>query len=115
MSICLIFHMINVDIPYSYRFQPFKIAYFKNIRIGAGMVIVLASEIIISALYWSSALSWIVVVRDHRNNSPRVYMTFHLDTLFRFRVNQSLLFLLNAAYLAEKQPVLNCKFVMGVM
>ena len=46
MSICLIVPMIKVDIPYSYRFQPFKIVYFKNIRIGAGMVIVLASCLI---------------------------------------------------------------------
>ena len=32
-------------------------------------------------------------------------MSLHLDTLFRFRTNQSLLLLLNAACLAEKQQI----------
>ena len=32
-------------------------------------------------------------------------MLFHLDTLFWFRVNQSLLLLLNAACLLEKQQI----------
>ena len=32
-------------------------------------------------------------------------VSLHLDTLFWFRVNQSLLFLLNAAYLSEKQQI----------
>jgi hypothetical protein len=32
-------------------------------------------------------------------------MSLHLDTLFWFRANQSLLFLLNAACLAEKQQI----------
>jgi hypothetical protein len=32
-------------------------------------------------------------------------MSLHSDTLFRFRANQSLLFLLNAACLAEKQQI----------
>jgi hypothetical protein len=39
-------HMIKVDIPYSYRFQPLKIVYFKNICIGDGMAIELASCLI---------------------------------------------------------------------
>ena len=38
-------------------------------------------------------------------NSPRVDMSLHSDTLFWFRTNQSLLFLLNAACLAEKQQI----------
>jgi len=33
-------------------------------------------------------------------------MSLHSDTLFGFRANQSLLFLLNAACLAEKQQIL---------
>ena len=37
------------------------------------------------------------------NNSHWVDMSLHSDTLFWFRPNQSLLFLLNAAFLAEKQ------------
>jgi hypothetical protein len=32
-------------------------------------------------------------------------MSLHSDTLFWFRANQSLLFLLNAAFLAEKQQI----------
>jgi hypothetical protein len=39
------------------------------------------------------------------NNSQRVDMSLHLDTLFWFRANQSLLFLLNDAFLAEKQQI----------
>jgi hypothetical protein len=37
-------------------------------------------------------------------------MSLHSDTLFWFRANQSLLFLLNAVWLAEKQqiPILSC-------
>jgi hypothetical protein len=42
----------------------------------------------------------------HRNNSPRVDMSLHSDTLSRFRVNQSLLLFLNAACLSEKQQIL---------
>ena len=34
-------------------------------------------------------------------------MSPHSDTLTRFLANQSLLFLINAAYLAEKQPITN--------
>ena len=41
----------------------------------------------------------------HWNNSPRVDMSPHLDTLFWFRANQSLLFLLNAACFAEKHQI----------
>jgi hypothetical protein len=39
------------------------------------------------------------------NNSPRADMSLHSDTLFWFRANQSLLFLLNDACLAEKQQI----------
>jgi hypothetical protein len=34
-------------------------------------------------------------------------MSLHSNTLFRFRANHSLLFLLNAACLAEKQQISN--------
>jgi hypothetical protein len=44
-------------------------------------------------------------VLAHWNNSPRVDMSLHSDILFWFRANQSLLFLLNAAWLAEKQQI----------
>ena len=39
------------------------------------------------------------------NNSPRVDMSLHLDTLFWFRANHSLLFPLNAECLAEMQQI----------
>jgi hypothetical protein len=45
------------------------------------------------------------IVLAHWNNSPWVDMSFHSDTLLWFRANQSLLFLLNAACLAEKQQI----------
>jgi hypothetical protein len=38
-------------------------------------------------------LSWIFIVLAHWNNSPRIAMSLHSDTLFWFRANQSLLFL----------------------
>jgi hypothetical protein len=44
------------------------------------------------------------------NNSQWVDMSLHSDTLFWFRANQSLLFLLNAAFLAEKQQITNVIF-----
>ena len=50
-------------------------------------------------------LCCIFIVLAHWNNSPRVDMTLHSDTLFWFRANQSLLFLLNAVCLAEKQQI----------
>ena len=43
------------------------------------------------------------IVLAHWNNSLWVDMTLHSDTLFRFRANQPLLFLLHAACLVEKQ------------
>jgi hypothetical protein len=46
-----------------------------------------------------------LVVLFHWNNSPRVDMSLHSHTLFGFRANQSLLILLNAACLAEKQQI----------
>jgi len=52
-----------------------------------------------------SLLSWIYIVLAHWNNSPRVDMTPHSDTLSCLRANQSLLFLLNASCLAEKQQI----------
>jgi hypothetical protein len=53
----------------------------------------------------TSKMSWIYIVLSHWNNSPRVDMSLHSDTLFWFRANQSLLFLLNTAWLAEKQHI----------
>jgi hypothetical protein len=53
-----------------------------------------------STLYYTNMLSWIFIVLAHWNNSPLVDML-----LSRFQVNQSFLFLLNAACLAEKQQI----------
>ena len=47
----------------------------------------------------------LVIILAHWNNSPRVDMLRRSDTLSRFRANQSLLFLLFAACLAEKQSI----------
>ena len=50
-------------------------------------------------------VSWIFIVLDHWNSSPWVDMSLHSDILFWFWANQSLLLLLNAAYLVEKQQI----------
>ena len=57
-----------------------------------------------SALYQTNTLSWMCIVLSHCNNSPRIDMTLHSDTIFRFRAKQSFL-LLTAASLVEKQPI----------
>ena len=61
-----------------------------------------------STLYYTNTLSWIFIVLAHLNNSLWVDMSPH-DTLFWFRVNHSLLFLLNDACLVEKQQILILK------
>jgi hypothetical protein len=48
-------------------------------------------------------LNWIFILPAHWNNSPRVDMSLHSDTLSLFRANQSLLILLTAACLVEEQ------------
>ena len=53
-----------------------------------------------SVLYKTNTLSGILIELAHWNNSPWVDMSLHSDTLFWFRANQSLLFLLNAVFLA---------------
>ena len=45
------------------------------------------------------------IVLAHWSNNPQINMSPHLDTLSWFRANQSLLFLLNAVCLAEKQQI----------
>ena len=45
----------------------------------------------------------------HWNNSPWVDMSLHLDTLFWFRANKSLLLLLNVVCLVDTQQIHNCK------
>jgi hypothetical protein len=53
----------------------------------------------------SNMLSWIFIVLAHWNNSPWVDMSLHANTLSWFQAKQSLLFLLNAVCLAEKQQI----------
>ena len=52
-----------------------------------------------SAFYLTNTLSWIFIVPAWCNTSPQVDMSLHSGTLFWFRANQSLLFLLNVACL----------------
>ena len=52
-------------------------------------------------------LSWLFIVLAHWNNSPRIDMSLHSDTLFWFTANQSLLFLLSATCLEEKHQILS--------
>ena len=47
-------------------------------------------------------LIWFFIVLAQWNNSPRVNISLHLDTLFWFRANLSLFLLLDDACLAEK-------------
>ena len=59
-----------------------------------------------SALHKTNTLSLIFIVLGHRNNSQWIDKLPHSDTnLSRFRANQSLRLLLNAACLAEKQQM----------
>jgi hypothetical protein len=58
-----------------------------------------------SALFYSNTLSWIFIVLDHWNNGSRIDMSLHSNTLFWSSEPTSLLFLLNAACLAEKQQI----------
>ena len=68
---------------------------------------------IMSVLYQTNTLRWIVIVLDHWNNSLWVdmlvmmIMSHHSDILSRFKANQSLLFFIKATYLAEKQQLPN--------
>ena len=65
------------------------------------------SEMMIrSALFQTNKLSWIFIALAHWNNSLRINMSPYSDTLFWFWANQSLLLLLNAACLVEKQQIL---------
>jgi hypothetical protein len=53
-----------------------------------------------SALFQTNKLGWFVIALVHCNNSLRVDMSLHSDTLIWFRANQSLFLLLHAAWLA---------------
>ena len=70
-----------------------------------GKNMIIFNEMMMSALFLTNTLSWIFIVLAHWNNNLRLDMLLHSDTLFWFRANPSLLFLLNAACLAEKQQI----------
>jgi hypothetical protein len=57
------------------------------------IVVILSSRLTIC-----NTLSRIFIALAYRNNSPWIDMSPHTDILFRFRTNQSLLLLLNAAF-----------------
>ena len=57
------------------------------------------NEMMRSTLYYTNMLSWILLVLAHWNNSPRIDMSLHSNTLL------FLLFFRNAACLAEKQQI----------
>ena len=61
------------------------------------MMMMMMMMMIMSGLFYTYALSCTFIVLDHWNNSPLVDVKLHSDTLSWFRVNQSLLLLLNAA------------------
>ena len=58
-----------------------------------------------SSLDWTNTVNWIYIVLSHWNNSPRVDVSLHSDTLYPFIDNQSLILLINAACLVEKQQI----------
>ena len=54
----------------------------------------------------TNRLKWVFLVLAHLNSSARIDISLHFYTFSRFCANQSLLFLLNDACLAEKQQLL---------
>ena len=62
-----------------------------------------------SALYYTRPrlLLWFLIVLAHWNNSRWIDISSQSDTLFWFRPNRFLLYLLNATWLAGKQPIPN--------
>ena len=66
-----------------------------------------------STQYQTNKLSQIFIVLSHRNNSPRVGMSYHSDTLSLFRTNYSLISLFITACKAENQTNTNL-IVFGV-
>ena len=63
------------------------------------------NKLIFNKMMMRSTLRWIFIVIAHWNNSSWIDMSPHSDTLSWFWVKQSLLFLHNAACLAEKQQI----------
>ena len=94
----------------------------QNINVSEWVIVVKHQFINFSAISWLEQVNFqwnddeVCFVLDHHteldfivlahwNNSPWVDMSLHSDTLFWFRANQSLLFLLNAVCLVEKQQI----------
>ena len=74
------------------------IKYFLNIQF-------LSEWVIVSAMSSREQVNWIFIVIAHWHNNQWMNTSLHLDTFSWYRINKSLLFLLNAAYLAEKQQI----------
>jgi hypothetical protein len=72
-------------------------------------LILISLKINLFSSWYNWKIAELTINNNHSltHNSPRVDMSLHSDTLFWFRSNQSLLFLLNAVCLAEKQQIPN--------
>jgi hypothetical protein len=62
-------------------------------------------DMMMPTLYSANTLGWILIVLTHWHYSPQTDMSLNFDALFWVRADQYLLFLLNAACLAEKQQI----------
>ena len=58
-----------------------------------------------AAIFWSDDNDVCFVLNQHAESDVWVDMSLHSEALFWFRASQSLLFLLSAACLAEKQQI----------
>ena len=61
--------------------------------------------IMLTARYWTNTLSWVFIVLEHWNKHLRIDMSLHSNTLSWFWTIKSFLYLLNAAFLTEKQQI----------
>ena len=98
------FHQFNVNFQWVSEWVSEWLLFNANsaiLQLYHGDKLIINEMMMMSALFYTNTLSWIFIVLAHWNNSPWVDMSLHSDTLFWFRANQSLLFLLNAACLPE--------------
>ena len=62
-------------------------------------------NMMMSALFWTNMLGWILLVLALWINNQLEDMSLHTETLFWLGSNQSLLLLLNIVFLSEKQQI----------
>ena len=79
----------------------FQLYHGKNRLIFNDMMMIMTR----SALYYTNMLSWILYSAGSLKQQTWIDMSPHSDTLSWYRANPSLLFLLNAVWLAEKQQI----------